>query len=185
VERSYAAEQRRTAVEEGECMQMNERDLSRVYVRMMVDSLRQKKRILLALQKATKEQEQMFHQEKLDADHFQELIDEKGRQIDELTKLDEGFDNLFRRIKGEVTEHKEDYKEEIQEMQQLISDLSDLSVSIQALESQNSQHFKVYLAGQRKEIRNFHVNQRTASSYYQNMANIHRQEQSYFLNETK
>ena len=77
------------------------------------------------------------------------------------------------------------YKGEIQEMQKLIGEVSELGIQIQALEHQNSGHFKVYLANQRKAIKEFHVNNKTASRYYKNMANTHKSEQSYFFNEAK
>lgn len=61
--------------------------------------------------------------------------------------------------------------------------VSDLGLAIQALEAQNSERFKIYLASKRKQIHDYHVNSQTASRYYQNMANSHRPEQSYYFNE--
>ncbi len=158
---------------------------NRVYVDMMVDTLRRKKKILLFLQEKTREQEILLKDEQMDPDLFQALIDEKGVKIEELNQIDEGFDALFRNVEKEITANREEYKSEILEMQRLIGEVSELGIQIQVLEHQNSGHFKVYLANQRKTIREFHVNNRTASSYYQNMANAHKSEQSYFFNETK
>lgn len=158
---------------------------NRVYVDMMVDTLRRKKKILLFLQEKTREQEILLKDEEMDPALFQTLIDEKGVKIEELNQIDEGFDTLFRNVEKEITTNREEYKSEILEMQRLIGEVSELGIQIQALEHQNSGHFKVYLANQRKTIREFHVNNRTASSYYQNMANAHKSEQSYFFNETK
>ncbi len=158
---------------------------NRVYVDMMVDALRRKKKILLFLQEKTREQEILLKDEEMDPALFQALIDKKGEKIEELNQIDEGFDALFRNVEKEITTNREEYKSEILEMQKLIGEVSELGIQIQALEHQNSGHFKVYLANQRKTIREFHVNNRTASSYYQNMANAHKSEQSYFFNETK
>ena len=112
-----------------------------VYVRMMVDVLKRKEKILQRILKQTKEQEVILKQEDVD------------------------------------------YETEIATMQKLISAVSDLGLRIQALEAQNSERFKIYLASKRKQIHDYHVNSQTASRYYQNMANSHRPEQSYYFNE--
>ena len=135
-----------------------------VYVRMMVDVLKRKEKILQQILEQTKEQEVILKQEDVDYDRFQELLDEKGRQIDELNQIDEGFDALFKKVEKEITVHKENYLTEIVTMQ-------------------NSERFKIYLASKRKQIHDYHVNSQTASRYYQNMANSHRPEQSYYFNE--
>ena len=77
-----------------------------VYVRMMVDVLKRKEKILQQILEQTKEQEVILKQEDVDYDRFQELLDEKGRQIDELNQIDEGFDALFKKVEKEITVHK-------------------------------------------------------------------------------
>lgn len=156
-----------------------------VYVNMMVDSLRRKKRILKVLLEKTRVQEILLKDEGMDPDEFQVIIDEKGEWIDELNKIDEGFDTLFSYVEKEIHENGVVYRMQIEQMQGLIREVSELGIQIQALEHQNSGHLKVYLANQRKVIREFHVNNRTTSSYYQNMVNAPKLEQSYFFNKTK
>lgn len=158
---------------------------SRVYVDMMVDSLERKKRVLSLLLEQTREQESLLKDEEMDPDRFLEVMDEKEEQIDELNKLDEGFDRLFQSVEREIQSNRALYKTQIQKMQKLIGEVSEMGIQIQALEHQNSGHFKVYLANQRKSIREFHLNNKTASSYYQNMANVHKPEDSYFFNQKK
>lgn len=164
---------------------MRNENRNRVYIDMMVDTLQRKKNILMFLLEKTRQQETLLKDDEMNPDDFQALIDEKGTKIELLNQMDEGFDALFRSVEQEITSNREEYKEEILEMQKLIREVSELGIQVQALEHQNSGHFKVYLANQRKKIRDFHVNHRTASSYYKNMANAHKQEQSYFFNETK
>ncbi|MDY3908547.1 MAG: hypothetical protein SOZ48_02285 [Eubacterium sp.] len=156
-----------------------------VYVKMMVDVLKRKEWILSDLLEKTREQESLLKQEEMNQERFQEILEEKGTLIEELNNIDEGFDALFKKVEKEIVSHRECYQASIEEMQNRIGIVSDLGLRIQALESQNSEHLKVYLALQRKRIREFHVNSKTASSYYQNMANAHRPEQSYYFNEKK
>ena len=110
---------------------------------------------------------------------------EKERAIVELNELDGGFDGLFKLVKKQIESDREQYREEIQQMQQLIAVLSELDVSIRSLESQNNERFKKFLGREKDMIRNYHINNRTATTYYQNMANVHRKENSYFFNEKK
>ena len=158
---------------------------NRVYVSMMVDALKRKRDILELLLEKTREQEILLRSDELNSERFNAIIDEKGEGIDEINTIDEGFDALFRQVKKEITADRLSYKQEIEEMQELIARVSELGVQIQALEHQNSERFKMYLARQRKIIRDFHVNNRTASNYYQNMANVHKPEQSYFFDTAK
>ena len=78
-----------------------------VYVRMMVDVLKRKEKILQRILKQTKEQEVILKQEDVDYVRFQSILDEKGKQIDELNEIDEGFDALFKKVEKEITAHKE------------------------------------------------------------------------------
>jgi len=156
-----------------------------IYVNMMVDVLKRKERILTDLLEKTREQEELLKQEEMDQERFHAILDEKGELIEELNEIDDGFDALFQKVEQEILANREQYRDHIAEMQKRIGVVSELGIQIQALESQNSEHLKVYLATQRKRIREFHVNQKTASNYYQNMANTHRNEQSYYFNEKK
>ena len=156
-----------------------------VYVSMMVDSLKRKETILSELLSYTKEQEEMLKQEELDADRFNETLELKGSRIDELGTIDEGFDTMFKLVEKEIKAKSSQYKEEVQTMQTLIGQVSELGMQIQALERQNSERFKKYLAKERKVIHDYRINSKTASGYYQNMANTHKAEQSYFFNEKK
>ena len=58
-----------------------------VYVRMMVDVLKRKEKILQRILKQTKEQEVILKQEDVDYERFQSILDEKGKQIDELNEI--------------------------------------------------------------------------------------------------
>ena len=137
---------------------MEQENNNSVYVNMMVDSLDRKKRILEYILVKTREQESLLKDEEMDPEAFRAIIDEKGEQIDELNKIDEGFDTLFSYVEKEIKENRMTYRKQIEQMQQLIGDVSELGIQIQALEHQNSGHFKVYLANQRKLIRDFNVN---------------------------
>lgn len=156
-----------------------------VYVSMLVDTLRKKEAILTTLYEQTQRQEALLKDEEMSVEEFQRTVDEKGEKIQELNELDEGFDALFKMVKKEISANRECYREEIQTMQKQIEEVTELGVKLQVLEHQNSDRLKIYLANQRRVIRDFHVNNKTAANYYKNMANSHKPEQSYFFNEKK
>jgi hypothetical protein len=58
-------------------------------------------------------------------------------------------------------------------------------VKIQTAEKRNKELFTSFVSGKRKEIRDFKVSNRTAVTYYQNMANQHHEWQSYFVDKKK
>ena len=84
-----------------------------IYVSMMTDSLQKKKDILTDLYEQTKEQENLLSDGKMDVDRFEALIEEKGRGIDELNSLDNGFDSLFKKLGQELTVNRGAYEKEI------------------------------------------------------------------------
>ena len=178
MERGYAAEQGRDETgfsviltEKMGCGQVEKEYENSVYVQMMADSLKKKEHILEFLYKKTAEQETILRSEDPDLEQFQQTIDEKGNQITQLGQLDE--------------QNRSNYKEEIMEMQDRIRRVSELGMKIQVLERQNSERLKGFLAKKKGEIRGTRMGGRTASSYYQNMANAHKSDQSYYLNEIK
>ncbi len=164
---------------------MEKKDQNRVYVDMMTDALKKKEAILQFIYEKTKEQERILRENEPDVDAFEKTMQEKGERIDSLNEIDSGFDRLFGMMKDEIVKNREMYRESVHRMQELITSISALGASIQALESQNSTRFKGFLSKERKRIRDFNVNSRTASSYYQNMANVNRPEESHYFNEKK
>ncbi len=192
MERGYAAEQGRDETgfpviltEKMGCGQVEKEYENSVYVQMMADSLKKKEHILEFLYKKTAEQETILRSEDPDLEQFQQTIDEKGSQITQLGQLDDGFDTLFRLVEKEIQQNRSNYKEEIMEMQDRIRRVSELGMKIQVLERQNGERLKGFLAKKKSEIRGTRMGGRTASSYYQNMANAHKSDQSYYLNEIK
>ena len=156
-----------------------------VYVRMLEDVLKKKEHLLRDILERTREQEALLKQEELDQERFHEILEEKGRWIEALNEMDEGFDTLFAKVESEIPSHKDQYKENIQRMQKSIVIVSEYGMKIQALENQNSERLKAYLSAERKKIREYHMNSQTASRYYRNMTNTHIPEQSFYFNQKK
>lgn len=156
-----------------------------VYITALEDSLQRKEQVLQELLRLTTGQQQILEREQVDADAFDNLLEEKEVYIKKLEELDDGFEKLFQKIGTEVKDNKERYKSQVLRMQEHIRKITECSMKIQAAEKKNKELFNLFVSGKRREIRDFKVSNKTAVSYYQNMANQHHEWQSYFMDKKK
>ena len=156
-----------------------------VYVNALRDSLGKKLDVIKELLEKTQRQNEILKQETPDMEAFEALLQRKDELLRETEELDRGFEALYAKIGVELEQEKYTYKSEILEMQNLVRAIADCGMRIEGLEKENKELFQSYLNGARKEIREFKVSNKTAASYYQNMANQHREWQSYFMDQKK
>lgn len=163
---------------------MEQKDRSQTYIAMMKESLKKEVELLQSILRLTEEQKELLLQG-MDVDKFDNLVEKKGVLIEELSTVSDGFERLYQRVEDTLLAEKGMYRDEIRQIQQLIKQISELSAAIQTQEHQNNVWFQSYLEDERKVIRDYHVNNRTASAYYQNMRDVHRSEKSYFFDKIK
>ncbi len=156
-----------------------------VYITALCDSLKKKSEILKEIYDITGLQSELLKDSKLDIDKFDLYVNQKTVLIDEIKNIDKGFNALYAKIGNTIKNNQEHYKEIILQMQNLIRVIMDYGLKLKALESSNKEKFEAYLKDSKKEIKDFKVNNKTAVSYYQNMANQHREWQSYFMDQKK
>lgn len=160
-------------------------DTMRTYINVLIDTLQKKKSVLEQIQIATEQQKFLMQQESFDETQFQQMMEQKDNLLQELEKLDNGFEQIYERVALALKHNKELYKEEVLTAQDLIRSIMDLSVSIQALEEQNKQRFTACMASKRGKIREFKVSNRVAANYYKNMPSTHQAGHSYFMDQKK
>lgn len=156
-----------------------------VYMKILVDTLRKKKEILEFLTELTKEQENILKSSRFSMEQFEEAMERKGKLIDNLNQLDDGFEAFYKRLEAVLPVEKENHREELLEAQKLIGKITDMSISLQALEARNKESFARRLTEQKQEIKSFKNSSQTAEKYYQHMSNQHQEGQSYFLDKKK
>ena len=164
---------------------MSRDSVSSAYISMMEDSLKKKKSVLEKVYDLSSRQNDFLCAETLDSDAFSESIDQKGKKIEELERLDSGFDKLYSDFEKELIENRAQYQKEIESMKKLIGEITDLSIKIQVLEKKNDEKFKDYLSSEKQRIRKANISQQTAMGYVRNMAESHKPGDSYFINEAK
>ncbi len=155
-----------------------------IYTHILIESLKKKKEALEEILKYTKQQETVLGEENFDEETFDVLIEKKQQYITVINKLDEGFEVTFERVKNELGEHKEMFKNEIVSLQELIREVTGVSTQIQVLESRNKLAFENKMKMKRQNIKMARKSSQSVNKYYQNAANAHTGE-SIFLDKKK
>lgn len=154
-----------------------------VYISALQESLQKKQKIMEQLLLVTKEQGELLQQTPMNAERFEEILDEKDAFLVELDSLDRGFESVFRKLSPFLDKDRESYRTSIVRMQELIRAITDCGVRIEGIERKNRDAFQKYLLKERQEIKNSKASNKTAVSYYQNMPNQHHEWQAYFMDQ--
>lgn len=138
---------------------------------ILSESLDKKLEVLQRIQDYNKRQEECFTAGNADMSGFDAAIEEKGRLIEEVKRLDAGFETLYAELAEELKAGRERYAGEVRLLQEKVAAVTDMSVTVQAQEARNKKLIEQYFAGQRREIRNNRVASKAAFDYYRSMSN--------------
>lgn len=139
------------------------------YILMMIQSLKKKNQILDAIIQINRHQREELEDPTLDPDDFDRTFEKKAEQIEALETLDVGFQELFERIKEELEQNREAYREEIKQMQDLICKLTEKSADIQAQEVRNKNLMEQKFDAVRGQVKEVRKSQKVVNQYYKNM----------------
>lgn len=139
------------------------------YLQVLEESLHKRMDVLSRIEELSVRQELLLKEIPVKEDEFDKSIDEKGVLIEELNKLDEGFESLYAHIKEQLLTGREKYKVQIAGLQKLIAEVTDKSVSIQAQEARNKKLAEKFFADSRKELQKGRRSSKAAFDYYRNM----------------
>ena len=154
------------------------------YLELMKDSLVKKEKILSDVLELTREQEKLLNLEDFDDEAFDAIITEKSILIEEINKLDEGFELIYKRIGDKIKEEPSYYRESIEKLQGFIRNLVDKGVEVETLERRNQIKFDMNISKSKDRIRNYNLNSNAVTKYYSNMSgNIG--EGTYFVDKKK
>lgn len=142
------------------------------YIAVLRQSLEKKVQILDFIIEKNKEQRLLFTDDTLPPERLEENIKEKGDLIDQLNKLDDGFETVYNRVREVLADGKEAYQEDIKRMQELIREVTDKSATIQAQEQRNHELAVQKFSTIKKEIRKARTTSQVANKYYKSMSNM-------------
>ena len=138
---------------------------------ILSDSLDKKIEVLKRIQAFNDAQEKTFTESEPDMDSFDTALDEKEKLIQKILQLDQGFETLYERVKAELDENRDAYRDQIKALQAKITLITELSNAVQAKEARNKKLVENYFANQKMGIKQSRQRARVAYGYQQSMLN--------------
>jgi hypothetical protein len=142
------------------------------YLKILEDSLVKKSEVLEQIIAYNKEQEELLKKEDVSLEELDANMAKKDEFIQNLLKLDDGFESLYEKIREQLLENKTLYAEQIHRLQELISKVTDKGVAIKAQEARNKQLIENYFAREKKQLRQGRQASKAAYDYYKSMNNV-------------
>ncbi len=139
------------------------------YMDMLVECLEKKNQILDNLKVLNKKQTELIQDENFSLNEFDKCVEEKGILIDNILKLDSGFEGLYNKVGKTVAANPSEYKEQLSKMQKLITEITEKSVSIQAEEERNKALIESRFNREKTRIKSGRSQSRVAMDYYNSM----------------
>ena len=142
------------------------------YIQILIQSLQKKITALDNIIVKNQEQYEILSVEEADMDAFEKNVTEKSQYVDEIIFLDDGFEEIYGRVKEELDENKAAHAGEIKQMKELISMITERSMEVQAQEQRNKDLAAQQFSKARKKIRQVKNGRQIANQYYQSMQQI-------------
>lgn len=139
------------------------------YLQIMIESLQKKDKILEDIRLLVISQAEILGKDTIDQVEFDNSMARKSDLINELDRLNVGFEELYERIKAPLLSEKEKYTSYIKQLQDLISKVSEKSILIQTMEERNMAKADSFFRGRQQEIRSLRRSNSVARSYQQTM----------------
>ena len=137
---------------------------------ILSESLDRKLEVLQKIQEYNKRQEEIFSAENVDISQFDAAVEEKQHLIDEIVRLDDGFEILYEKLAKELEGNRQRYAAQIRDLQTKVAKVTELSVSVQAQEARNKKLIENYFAGERTKIGQRRKSAKSAFDYYKSMS---------------
>ncbi|MCR4673959.1 MAG: flagellar export chaperone FlgN [Lachnospiraceae bacterium] len=139
------------------------------YIILLRESLEKKVEILKEIVQLNIEQKDILEDKTSPVDEFDRNVSSKDALVQKITKLDDGFDEVFKKVSEELDSNREKYASEIKLMQDLIREITDLSSKVQAQEKENYTLAKNKFSGVRKQVQRVRQSKDKVNTYYKNM----------------
>ena len=139
-------------------------------IKILRDCMTRKENILNNLIDMTREQEAYLSGDEFDIDVFDGMIDAKNLMLDGLNSVDNGFENVYNRVRDELKSNPAPYADEIRDLKNCIREITSLSMQLQALEERNKNRLEQIFSNRRAEITGYKRASNHVSAYYQTMS---------------
>lgn len=143
--------------------------MSQSSAQILLQSLEKKNKVLDEIIRENEIQEELLKQEDPDMDSFEASIDSIDTLVEELERLDEGFETVYDKARGEIVGNKALYRTEIEKMQEQIQQITDKVVKINAGRMRNQMRAENFFKQKSTEIKNATSKTKAAQNYYNSM----------------
>lgn len=152
---------------------------------MLRESLEKKADVLRILDIRNKEQEAILKDPNSTPDDLEKNMNMKSELIERIVMLDDGFEQLFKRVKAIIEADRDSYADEIKLMQELIKKVTALTADVEAGEYRNKEYAKTRFANVKKEAREIKKSSDVVSTYYKHMMSPQTTADPAFLDKKK
>lgn len=139
---------------------------------ILLQSLVKKNELLDQMIRQNSVQEELLKREEFDMDAFDAAIDKQGHYVDELDKLDRGFEAVYDRVRNELMTNREHYRDEIARMKEQIQQITDKIVTLNAGNMRNKMLAENQFKKRKIAIGSGVSKNRVAKNYYNSMNNL-------------
>lgn len=143
--------------------------MSETYLSIMLQSLQKKEEVLDEIIRLDDVQKDILTDPVRTADEFDQTVEDKSACIEQLEKLDSGFEKLYAEVAQELDKNREAYAEDIRKMQEKIRSVTDKSVKIQAQEARNKDMMTRKFKAVKKQAKEVRKSSKAITGYYQTM----------------
>ena len=142
------------------------------YLQLLIQSLEKKITVLDHIIQQNDDQKNLLVMEEVDLDEWNGIIEEKAKSIDQINFLDEGFEEVYNRVKDLLSSRREEFQEEIRILQGLIGKVTDRSVQVQTGEQRNKELAQLQFGKIKKKLRTVRQTSQAVQSYSNSMKKL-------------
>ena len=139
------------------------------YIEILKQSLTKKIELLDTIMALNVLQKDMLENPDLDPDELEENLNRKAELVEQLSKLDDGFSQIYDRVRTDLTENRGAYSEDIARMKRDITAIMDKSTAIHSQEKRNQVLMQQKFTSVKKQIKEVKKSRQAVNSYYRNM----------------
>ncbi len=139
------------------------------YIHIMAESLEKKQDVLGRILELNRQQDFLLQDPNLSPEEFEQNMQFKSSMVEQLNLLDNGFEELYERVRDLLNTNREQYAKEIVQMQELIKDITAKTTQIQAQEVRNRNKAAKKFSSVKEQVRGVRNSQKVVKQYYDNM----------------
>lgn len=142
------------------------------YVDLLIDSLKKKLDVLKEIITVNAQLKELVFADKFELDAFDAISESKEKLLNEIERLDEGFETTYNRVKDELNGNKALYAEQIRTMQNLIQEIVDTVAAIEVEEKRIQNAVVNQFSKLKQAVKESRKSSRAVSNYYKSMGKV-------------